>query len=362
MSKESVLAVGGTDVTGELKLVKIERRSVGPNDVHIHIKHCGMCHSDLHTVRQEWGPTPFPVVPGHEIVGIVDAVGDKVTKFKVGQTVGVGCFVDSCRECNNCKVLKEEQYCGSCVYTYNTPRPDGTHTIGGYTTAIVVDENYVLNIPANLDLAAAAPLLCAGITMYSPMKHFGLKAGMNVAVNGLGGLGHMAVKLAAAMGAHVTVLTRTAAKSATALRLGAEKVLITSDKDAVAAAAGTFDMLFDTVSAVHSLDELSSLMSLDGTIVLVAVPPGALPLSAGSLIFKRVRLAGSLIGGIKETQEMLDFCGAHNIVSDIELVNADYANIAYERILASDVQFRFVLDIENTLKEGIVVKPLPEKK
>jgi len=194
------------------------------------------------------------------------------------------------------------------------------------------------------------------------MKHFGLKAGMNVAVNGLGGLGHMAVKLAAAMGAHVTVLTRTAAKSATALRLGAEKVLITSDKDAVAAAAGTFDMLFDTVSAVHSLDELSSLMSLDGTIVLVAVPPGALPLSAGSLIFKRVRLAGSLIGGIKETQEMLDFCGAHNIVSDIELVNADYANIAYERILASDVQFRFVLDIENTLKEGIVVKPLPEKK
>jgi len=234
--------------------------------------------------------------------------------------------------------------------------------MGGYTAAIVVDENYVLNIPSNLDLAAAAPLLCAGITMYSPMKHFGLKAGMQVAVNGLGGLGHMAVKIAAAMGAHVTVLTRTAAKTETAIRLGAEKVLLTSNKDAMTAAQGSFHMLFDTVSAAHSLNDLAGLMTTDGTIVIVAAPPEALPLNSFSLIGKRVRIAGSLIGGIKETQEMLDFCGAHNIVSDIELINVDYANIAYERILASDVQFRFVLDIENSLKESVVVKPKPSEK
>jgi len=356
---ETVLAVGSTDVIGELKLMTISRRAVGPNDVHIQVKYCGMCHSDLHTVRQEWGPTAFPCVVGHEIAGVVDSVGSSVTKFKVGQTVGVGCFVDSCRECHECKEMKEEQYCGTggCVYTYNNKLPDGTHTLGGYSKAIVVDENYVLNIPSNLDLAATAPLLCAGITMYSPMVHFGLKAGMQVAVLGLGGLGHMAVKLAKAMGAHVTVLSRSASKNEIALRLGAERVVITTDEEQMKKAASSFDMLFDTVSANHSIMDLVNLMKTDGTIVVVGAPPGEVPFRNFPLINKRVRIAGSLIGGIKETQEMLDFCSKHNIVSDIELINVDYANKAYERMLKSDVQFRFVLDIENSLKEGVVVAP-----
>ncbi|KAJ3058594.1 hypothetical protein HDU98_005305 [Podochytrium sp. JEL0797] len=356
---EQVFALGVTDSNPKLALLQIPRRALRANDVHIKIDFCGMCHSDLHHARGEWGVAKKPAVPGHEIVGHVTAVGGAVTKFKVGATVGVGCFVDSCRNCGECKDALI-QYCANGVTgTYGDKTKAGdavAHTIGGYSQAIVVDENYVLSIPSNLSKAAAAPLLCAGITVWSPMKHYGVKAGSRVAVLGLGGLGHMAVKFAAAMGAHVTVLSRSVSKSAEAIALGAEKILITSDAAAMKAAARSFDFIVDTVSAQHDLASYLALLGTDGTHILVGGSPDPFVLPAFSLIPRRIKIGGSLVGGIKETQEMLDFCGEHNITSDIELVGANYAEKAWERMLKSDVKFRFVLDINASLNKDTVVE------
>lgn len=368
---ENVYAIGRVDPTNseELNLVQIPRRCVGDKDVHINIQYCGVCHSDLHTVRGEWEPVHFPCVVGHEMVGHVDVVGAGVTKFKVGDAVGVGCFVDSCRHCVECK-SGEEQYClkrgngctlvdGTPVYkkTYNTPVGDGTsHTYGGYSQAIVVDENYVLSIPDNLDLAAASPLLCAGITTYSPLKYYGVKAGDKVAVLGLGGLGHMGVKFAVAMGCEVTVLSRSESKKDLAMKLGAHNFLITKDEEAFKAANRSLDFILDTVSAKHDLNAYASLLKTNGTLIIVGGVPEPLELRTFALIPRRLKIGSSNIGGIKETQEMLDFCGEHNIVSDIELVNASYINTAYKRMLESDVKFRFVLDIANSLDENTKVE------
>ncbi|KAJ3020150.1 UNVERIFIED_CONTAM: hypothetical protein HDU68_010324 [Siphonaria sp. JEL0065] len=333
-----VYAIGVTEEKKQLHLLQIPRRSVGPNDVYISIEYCGICHSDLHHCRQEWGETKKPSVPGHEIIGTVTQVGANVTKFKTGDVAGVGCFVDSCRSCIECS---DEliQYCvNGTKGTYGSPLTDGTsHTMGGYSQAIVVDENYVLRIPGNLDKAAAAPLLCAGITVWSPIKHYGVKKGDAVAVLGLGGLGHMAVKLASALGANVTVLSRSPSKSDDAIKLGAKNVLITSDAAAFKAATRTFDFIIDTVSAKHDL-------------------PAYLNLLPFSLIPRRIKVGGSLVGGIKETQEMLDFCSEHGIVSDVEVIKVSYAEKAWERMLASDVKFRFVIDIANSLDDKTVVE------
>ncbi|KAI8842238.1 NADP-dependent alcohol dehydrogenase C [Chytriomyces cf. hyalinus JEL632] len=353
----NVLAIGVTETQTKLHLLTIPRRAVGPNDVDIKIEYCGMCHSDLHHCRQEWGETKKPSVPGHEIVGIVTQVGAKVSKFSVGQTVGVGCFVDSCRECKECSD-DLIQYCAKGVTgTYGAPVKDGTgHTHGGYSQAIVVDENYVLSIPSNLDQAAAAPLLCAGITVWSPMKHYGVKAGSRIAVLGLGGLGHMAVKFASKMGAHVTVLSRSENKKPEALALGAEALLVTSDKEAFKRASRSFDFVIDTVSDDHDLASYLSLLGTDGTYILVGGSPKPFALPAFSLIPKRIKIGGSLVGGIKETQEMLDFCGANNIVSEIELVKAEYAEKAWDRMQKSDVKFRFVIDVGRSLNKDTHVQ------
>ncbi|KAJ3297330.1 hypothetical protein HDU79_003945 [Rhizoclosmatium sp. JEL0117] len=356
MSASTVFAIGVTEETKNLHLIEIPRRAVGPNDVHIDIEYCGMCHSDVHHCRQEWGETKKPSVPGHEIVGRVTAVGSAVTKFKIGDAAGVGCFVDSCRTCAECKD-DLIQYCEKGVIgTYGSKTAEAPgHTLGGYSQAIVVDQDYVLRIPDNLDLAAAAPLLCAGITVWSPMKHYGVKAGSKVAVLGLGGLGHMAVKFAKAFGAHVTVLSRSPSKSKEAFDLGAENVLITSDDAAFKAAARSFDFIVDTVSAEHDLAAYLSLLKTDGTHIIVGGSPVPFDLPAFALIMKRIKVGGSLVGGIKETQEMLDFCGQTGIVSEIELVKAGYAEKAWERMLKSDVKFRFVLDIKGSLNKETVV-------
>ncbi|KAJ3297329.1 hypothetical protein HDU79_003944 [Rhizoclosmatium sp. JEL0117] len=352
----TVYAIGVTEENKNLHLIQIPRRAVGPNDVHIAIEYCGMCHSDLHHCRQEWGETKKPSVPGHEIVGKVTAVGSSVNKFKIGDAVGVGCFVDSCRTCLECKDHLIQYCANGVVGTYGAKTADAPgHTLGGYAQSIVVDQNYVLSIPSNLSLDAAAPLLCAGITVWSPMKHYGVKAGSKVAVLGLGGLGHMAVKFAKAFGAHVTVLSRSPSKSKEALDLGAENVLITSDAAAFKAAARSFDFIVDTVSAEHDLASYLSLLRTDGTHILVGGSPDPFKLPAFALIPKRIKIGGSLVGGIKETQEMLDFCGKNNIVSEIELVKAGYAEKAWERMLKSDVKFRFVVDIKGSLGKDTVV-------
>ncbi|KAJ3133408.1 hypothetical protein HK101_004463, partial [Irineochytrium annulatum] len=311
-SFEQVYAVGRQD-KATLELVQIPRRPVGDHDVHVQVLYAGICHSDLHHCKDEWGPAKRPAVPGHEIVGKVDRVGAKVTKFKVGQTVGVGCFVDSCRKCEECTCPEALiQYCSGkregglpgLVETFGSAVLDGTdHTYGGYSEAIVVDENYVLNIPANLDLAATAPLLCAGITTWSPLRHYGVNAGHKVAVLGLGGLGHMGVKFAKALGAHVTVLSRSPGKEADAKRCGAEKVLIYTDNEAFKAANRTFDYILDTVSAKHDINAMASLLKTNGTLIIVGGVPEPLDLSTFSLIGRRISIGGSLVGGIKETQE-----------------------------------------------------------
>ncbi|KAJ3319113.1 hypothetical protein HDV06_006672 [Boothiomyces sp. JEL0866] len=357
MTVQQVLAIGAKDYKGVLELLEIPRRSVGPKDVKIKVKYCGMCHSDLHHCRGEWGQCGLPSVPGHEIVGTVEQVGSEVTKFKVGQIAAVGCFVNSCGTCDECK-RGDVQYCANGrTDTYGSPQSDGTsHTHGGYSESIVVTEGFVLHVPQNLDLAAAAPLLCAGITLWSPIKHYGLKAGDNVAVLGLGGLGHMGVKLAKALGCHVTVLSRSPSKNDEAYKLGAEKVLITTDSEAFKAANRTFDYILDTVSAKHDLGAYLGLLKTDGTLVIVGGVPEPLELRTFSLIGRRLKIGGSLVGSVKETQEMLDFCGEHNITADIELVPASYANKAWERMLKSDVKFRFVLDIENTLNKDLKVE------
>ncbi len=324
----------------------IERRMPKPHDVQIQILFCGVCHSDLHTARNDWGMTVYPVVPGHEIVGKVTAVGDHVKKFKVGDLAGIGCLVDSCRECDNCKDGLE-QYCfNGMVGTYGGQEKDGSgSTHGGYSKSILAHEDFVLHISDKLDLAATAPLLCAGITTYSPLRHWKVGKGTKVGILGLGGLGHMGVKLAAAMGAEVTMLSHTASKEADAKRLGAHKFVLTSDDAQIKSVMGYFDFILDTVSADHDYNFYLGLLRTNGVMVCVGAPSAPATVPAFNLIFGRKSIAGSLIGGIPETQEMLDFCAEHNIVSDIEIIAMKDINIAYERLEKSDVKYRFVIDM-----------------
>jgi uncharacterized zinc-type alcohol dehydrogenase-like protein len=314
-------------------------------DIHF----AGICHSDIHTVKAEWGQPDWPVVPGHEIAGVVTEVGSDVTKYKVGDHVGVGCFVDSCRECDNCKAGLE-QYCtgeGGMKGTYNAVLEDGEKTYGGYSGAIVVDEKYVLRIPDGISLDAAAPLLCAGITLYSPLRHWNAGPGKRVAVIGLGGLGHMGVKLAAAMGAEVTVLSQSLKKMEDGLRLGAKHYHATSDPDTFAKLAGSFDLILNTVSANLEMGDYLGLLAVDGTLVELGIPEYPMPVPVFPLANGRRSLSGSMIGGIPETQEMLDFCAEHGVLPEIEVIEPDYINEAYERVLASDVRYRFVINTES---------------
>lgn len=325
----------------------LTRREVGAKDVEITILFCGVCHSDLHTARNEWQNAIYPVVPGHEIVGRVTKVGADVTTFKVGDLAGVGCLVDSCRVCPDC-MEGLEQYCDGEVFTYNSQDKHlpGKMTYGGYSSQIIVEEHFVLRISEKLDLAAVAPLLCAGITTYSPLKHWNVGPGSKVGIVGLGGLGHMAVKLAHAMGAHVVLFTTSSNKIEDAKRLGADEVVISKNAEAMQAHIKSFDFILNTVAASHPLDAFIELLKRDGTMCLNGVPEHAHPSpSIFNLIFKRRQIAGSLIGGIKETQEMLDFCAEHNIVSDIEIIAMKDINEAYERMLKGDVKYRFVIDM-----------------
>jgi len=335
-----------------LDFFHFERRELGPKDVLIDIEFCGICHSDLHQVRNEWGNSMYPMVPGHEIVGRVKQVGTDVTKFKVGDLAGVGCLVDSCNHCKSCKE-DLEQYCEQgMIGTYNALELDKvTPTYGGYSDQIVTTEKFVLRIPENLDLARVAPLLCAGITTYSPLKTFGLKKGDKIAVLGLGGLGHMAVKIAHAMGAEVTVLSTSPSKEKDAINLGAHHFQNTKNEEEMTKLMEHFDFIIDTVSAPHDYNFYVNLLKRDGTMILVGAPPEPSQIAGFSLLLKRRRLVGSLIGGLAETQEMLDFCGKHNIMSDIEMINIQDVNHAYERLLKSDVKYRFVIDMKS-LKEA----------
>lgn len=333
--------------TAPLAPTTIERRAVGPKDVEIELLYCGICHSDIHMAKGEWGNSTYPMVPGHEMVGRVTKVGDQVKAFRAGDLAGVGCLVDSCRACGPCG-HHQEQFCEKgAAFSYNSTEMDrATRTYGGYSSSVVVDEAFTLRIPGNLDLAAAAPLLCAGITTYSPLRHWKVGNGTKVGIVGLGGLGHMAVKIAAAMGAEVTMLSTTKAKEADAKKLGAHGFGLTSDPATFQALKGRFDFILDTVSAPHDYNAYLGLLALDGAMVVVGVPPAPTAVAAMALIGGRKTLAGSLIGGIQETQEMLDFCGQHGITSDIELIPASQINAAYERTLKSDVRYRFVVDLK----------------
>lgn len=343
----TVKAYAANKAKEELKPFTIERREPRAHDVVIDIQYCGVCHTDVHQTRNEWGGASFPMVPGHEIVGVVSKVGKEVSRFKEGDKVGVGCFVDSCRECNPCKE-GIEQYCEKgMIQTYNSKEKDGSPTFGGYSKQIVVDEKYILKMPESLPLDKAAPLLCAGITTYSPLKHWNIKKGDKVAVVGLGGLGHMAVKLAAAMGAEVSVLSTSDSKKEDAIRFGATHFINTKDSKVFTQFANQFDFIINTAAGNTNLNQYLNLLKLDGTMVLVGAPEHPASVDAFPLIFKRRQLAGSLIGGIKETQEMLDFCGKHNITCDIELIPMEKINEAYERMLKSDVKYRFVIDISS---------------
>ena len=340
----TVTAYAATSATKPLSKTTIERRDVGPHDVSIEIKFAGICHSDIHTVRAEWGEPTYPVVPGHEIAGVVTEVGAEVTKYAVGDRVGVGCFVDSCRECSSC-LAGQEQYCKrGMIGTYGAVGKDGQPTQGGYSGAIVVDENYVLRIPDALPLDAAAPLLCAGITTYSPLRHWNTAPGKRVAVVGLGGLGHMAVKLAKAMGAEVTVLSQSLKKMEDGLRLGASHYYATADPDTFTKLAGSFDLIVNTVSSNLDLGRYLGLLDVDGTMVELGAPEYPMSVPIMPLLGMRRHLSGSLIGGIAETQEMLDFCAEHGVQPEIEVIEPDYINEAYERVVASDVRYRFVID------------------
>ena len=341
----TVAAYATTSATSPIAPFVIHRREPGPEDVRIEILYCGICHSDIHQARSEWGPSIYPMVPGHEIVGRVLDTGAKVSRFKPGDLVGVGCFVDSCRTCPSCR-SGEEQYCDQGMSgTYNGYEKDGkTPTYGGYSRQIVVDHNYVLSVPGNLPLHGTAPLLCAGITTYSPLRKFGVGPGTKAGVIGLGGLGHMAVKFAVAFGAEVTVISTSPGKEADARAMGAHDFMVSRDQAQMKGRAGHFDFLINTVSAVNDYNAYLNLLGRDGTMVLVGAPPAPVPVSGFSLIGKRRRLAGSLIGGIRETQEMLDFCGKHNIVCDVEVIGADKINESYERVMKSDVKYRFVID------------------
>jgi uncharacterized zinc-type alcohol dehydrogenase-like protein len=340
-------AYGAHAADQPLVALDIERRAPGPRDVQIEIAYCGVCHSDLHTVKAEWSGTRYPCVPGHEIVGHVSAVGSDVGGFKVGDTVGVGCMVDSCQHCAACDEGLEQYCTNGFTGTYNgaTQDPPG-HTLGGYSQQIVVDERFVLHIRHDAgQLAAVAPLLCAGITTYSPLRHWNVGPGKKVGIVGIGGLGHMGIKIAHAMGAHVVAFTTSESKRQDAHHLGADEVVVSRDAAAMGAHAGSFDFILDTVAAPHVLDAFTSLLKRDGTLCLVGVPAEPHPSpNIGVLIFGRRSIAGSLIGGIKETQEMLDFCAEHGIVADIEMIDAPQINEAYERMLRSDVKYRFVID------------------
>lgn len=344
----TVAAFAAQSATTPLAPFSITRRDPLPDDVQLDILFCGVCHSDLHTARNEWGMTVYPCVPGHEIIGRVTRVGSKVTKFKPGQLAAIGCMVNSCRECPSCREGLEN-YCerGS-TFTYSAPDKHGTApvTYGGYSTSITANQDFVLRVPANLDPAAAAPLLCAGITTYSPLRHWKVGTSSRVGIVGLGGLGHMGVKLARAMGADVTLFTTSPGKAEDARRLGAHHVVISRDADQMAKQAGSLDFILNTVAAPHDLNPFMNALRRDGTMCLVGAPDRPHPpLEVMGMIFKRRSLAGSLIGGIRETQEMLDFCGKHNIVSDIEMIPMQKINEAYTRMLKSDVKYRFVIDM-----------------
>lgn len=344
-SKE-VIAFGAEAATAPLQQLNIQRRNPTAHDVEIEIIYCGVCHSDLHTARNEWHGTVYPCVPGHEIVGRIVSVGGHVAKFKVGNLAAVGCMVDSCRECQYCKEGLE-QYCepGNTL-TYNSPdKYLGGHTFGGYSERIVVDEAFVLRIPENLDLAATAPLLCAGITTYSPLRHWNVGVGKNVGVVGIGGLGHMGVKFAKAMGAEVIVFTTSPSKVEDAKRLGADDVVLSKDEEQLSRYAGKLHFVLDCVSASHDINAYLNQLRVDGSLALVGAPEHPLPVAAFSLIPFRRSFAGYAIGGIAETQEMLDFCGKHNITADIEMINIQQINEAYDRLLKGDVKYRFVIDM-----------------
>ncbi len=345
----SVAAYAAQDNLSPLGPLTITRRDPEPKDVQIEILYCGVCHSDVHFARNEWGMTIYPIVPGHEILGRVTAVGSAVTRFTVGDTAAVGCLVDSCRECQSCKAGLE-QYCdvGGSIFTYGAPDKyaPGEMTYGGYSTSITVTEDFVLSVAKTLDPAGAAPLLCAGITTYSPLRHWGAGPGKKVGIVGLGGLGHMGVKFSHAFGAETVVFTTSASKVADGLRLGADQVVVSRDAEAMQAQAGSFDLIINTVAASHDLDQFTNLLKREGTMVLVGAPEHAHPSpNVMSLIFRRRTIAGSLIGGLPETQEMLDFCATHDITCDVEVIRMDQINDAYERMLKSDVKYRFVIDM-----------------
>ncbi|WP_158857484.1 NAD(P)-dependent alcohol dehydrogenase [Lunatibacter salilacus] len=352
MKTTNIKAYGAASPDSDLDQLDIKRRSVTPKDVEIEILYCGVCHSDLHTARNDWGGTIYPTVPGHEIVGKVTQVGNGVTGFKVGDLVGVGCLVDSCRTCESCK-KDLEQYClNGFTGTYNGHEKYlDEQTFGGYSEKVVVDEHFVLKVPTNLDPAAVSPLLCAGITTWSPLRHWKVGKGSKVAVVGLGGLGHMAIKLAKGLGAEVTLFSRSEGKKADAERLGADEVIISTDADQMDSVAGKFDLIIDTVPYIHDINPYVATLTINGTLVLVGYLGELDPmLNSVPLIMGRKSVAGSVIGGIAETQEMLDFCGENNIVSDIEIIKMQDINTAYERMLKSDVKYRFVIDMAS-LKE-----------
>lgn len=346
---KNVKAYAAQAADKDLEPFRIERREPGPEDVEIEILYCGICHSDIHTARNEWGGTYYPSVPGHEIVGKVTRTGEKVTEYKEGDTVGVGCFVDSCGHCDSCNNAQEQHCLNGPTATYNSPsRLDkDVITYGGYSTHIVVKKDFVLKVSDKLPLHAVAPLLCAGITTYSPLKRYNVKKGDKVGIVGLGGLGHMAVKLASSMGAEVTMLSRSPEKEKDADELGAAHFELTTKEENMKKMAATFDLIIDTVSAQHDYNAYLALLKTNGTMVLLGVPPEPSKVQAGQLIMKRRSLTGSLVGGIKETQEMLDYCARHNIVSDVEMINIDQINEAYERTLNADVRYRFVIDMKS---------------
>ena len=321
------------------------RREVGEHDVALKVSYAGICHSDIHQVAEEWGPAIFPMVPGHEIAGIVTSTGSKVTKFKVGDAVGVGVFIDSCRECSSCKAGLQQYCLKGMIGTYNGMEADGkTVAMGGYSDVFVINEDYALKIPANLDLQGVAPLLCAGITLYSPIKHWKVSPGMNVAIMGLGGLGHMGVKFASAMGAHVTVLSHSPNKKTDAMAMGAHDFVATNDSENLKPYEKKFDLILNTISAEIVIDDYLKLLKLNGTLVVIGLPGRPYKVNVGTLLDGRRGIAGSMIGGIPEIQEMLDFCGEKNILSHVEVIKADYINEAYKRTIASDVKYRFVID------------------
>lgn len=347
-------AYAAASATSPLSLTQIGRRAPTERDVQMEILFCGICHSDVHSVRNEWSnfmSTTYPIVPGHEIVGRVTQVGSAVTKYKPGDLAAIGCMVDSDGICPNCKA-GFEQFCSNMILTYNSPDKHlGGVTYGGYSDSIVVDERFALRVPDNLDLAGVAPLLCAGITTYSPLRHWGVTQGKKVGVVGLGGLGHMGVKFAHAFGAHVVVFTTSPNKKEDALRLGADEVVVSRNADEMQQHAGSFDFILDTVSAKHDINAYLNLLRPDGNVTLVGAPPNPLEIPAFSLIMGRRSLSGSIIGGIAETQEMLDFCGEHNITADVEVIPIQKVNEAYERLLNSDVKYRFVIDMASLKTE-----------